>query len=160
MQVDFYFTDETIQSLSKTIAAFPQLQNEKDMPVIRLGYTVNHVSLYYLENFLRVCHGKVIADLEGTDLKRIIKRSKHAALLDNKDAKDLSKEDNAYLFSLQRYKLNQLLFFLLSENDENLKATMQGATDESTTLALIAFRESDAKLLELLLSLESPVFQE
>lgn len=70
------------------------------MPVIRLGYTVNQVSLYYLENFLRVCHGKVIADLDGTDLKAIFRKSKHAALLDNKNAKDLSREDSAYLFSL------------------------------------------------------------
>lgn len=90
MQVEFQFTNETILSLSKTIAAFPVLNNEKEMPLIRFGHTVNQVSLNSLENFLRVCLGKVKADLEGTDLKTIFKKSRHAALLDHQNAKSLS----------------------------------------------------------------------
>jgi hypothetical protein len=41
MQVEFVFTDDTILSLTKTLATFPHVQNEKEMPLIRFGHTVN-----------------------------------------------------------------------------------------------------------------------
>jgi hypothetical protein len=86
MQVEFIFTDDTIMSLTKTLATFPQLQNEKDMPLIRFGATVDEVSLENLENLLRVCKDKVLIDLQGTDLYTIFKKSRHAALLDHRNA--------------------------------------------------------------------------
>lgn len=84
--MEFIFTDDTIMSLTKTLATFPTLQNEKDMPLIRFGPTVNEVSLDNLENLLRVCKDKVLIDLKGTDLYSIFKNSRHHALLDNKNA--------------------------------------------------------------------------
>jgi hypothetical protein len=100
MQVEFQFTNETIMSLSKTIAAFPTLEKEKEMPLIRLGHTINNVNLSGLENFLRVCRGKVVVDLNGTDLGGIFERSSHAALIKAQSAKNLSKADRDYLFNL------------------------------------------------------------
>jgi len=49
MQVEFTFSDATITALSKTLASFPPLTNEKEMPIIRFGHTVNDVSLENLE---------------------------------------------------------------------------------------------------------------
>ena len=46
-------------ALSKTLAAFPSLANEKDRPIIRFGHTVKDVSLENLEGLLRVCKGKI-----------------------------------------------------------------------------------------------------
>ena len=93
-------------SLTKTLATFPQLQNEKDMPIIRFGATVNEVSLENLENLLRVCKDKVMIDLNGTDLFKIFKKSRYAALLDHNNAYQLSDDDNYYIFNLQKSKLN------------------------------------------------------
>lgn len=69
MQVEFVFTDDTLLSLTKTLAAFPSTTNEKEMPIIRFGHTVNQVSLANLESLLRICKGKVIIDLQGSDLE-------------------------------------------------------------------------------------------
>lgn len=41
MDVEFVFTDDTILSLTKTLASFPQLLNEKEMPLVRFGHTIN-----------------------------------------------------------------------------------------------------------------------
>lgn len=68
MQVEFIFTDDTIMALTKTLASFPLIKNEKDMPRIRFGFTVDLVSLENLENLLRVCNNKLLIDLEGTNL--------------------------------------------------------------------------------------------
>lgn len=69
MQVEFVFTDDTLLSLTKTLAAFPPVVNEKEMPIIRFGHTVDQVSLENLESLLRICKGKVLIDLEGANLK-------------------------------------------------------------------------------------------
>lgn len=158
--MEFVFSDATITSLSKTLAAFPPLQHEKDMPIIRFGHTVNDVSLENLEGLLRVCKGKIIIDLDGTDLYTMFKNSKHSNLLECKNALELSTVDNDYLFELQRSGLNQLLFFILDHNNENLKAeTEDPETKEMWTFALMAYHRRDAELLELLLCLNSPIFK-
>ena len=72
LQVEFTFSDDTLQSLTKTLAGFPTIIRQKQMPTIKFGHTVNNVSLYNLANLLRVCKNKVNIDLKGTDLKRII----------------------------------------------------------------------------------------
>lgn len=76
-----------------------------------------------LESLLRICKDKVLIDLKGTNLQAIFKRSRYSGLLTVKDAKELSEDDKNYLFNLQESKLNQLLHFVLSQNDVNLKAT-------------------------------------
>lgn len=86
MRVEFNFTNDTILSLEKTLATFPTRLNEKDMPIVRFGHTINHVSLENLEGLLRVCQGKVIIDLKGTDLKTIFKNSKHVNLIEHRNA--------------------------------------------------------------------------
>lgn len=86
------------------------------MPIIRFGHTANNVSLENLESLLRVCHGKILIDLQGTDLENIYKKSRHVALLENKDINNLSKEDSAYIFDLLKSRLYQLLSFILSYN--------------------------------------------
>jgi hypothetical protein len=49
----------------------------------------------------------------------------------------------------------------LSQNDENLKATtLHAPTQERRNLSQIAYKERDAKLLELLLSVNSDVMNE
>jgi hypothetical protein len=68
MEVEFEFTDDTILSLTKTLAAFPPVSSEKEMPTIRFGHTVNQVSLENIESLLRICKGKVHIDLQGTNL--------------------------------------------------------------------------------------------
>lgn len=98
------------------------------MPIIRFGYTVDNVSLENLESLLRVCKGKILIDLHGTDLEAIYKKSRHAALLDTKDVKDLSHEDNQYIFDLLKSKLYALLSFVLRYNQENLKAKTMDPT--------------------------------
>jgi len=75
MQVDFTFTDTTIMALSKTLAAFPPLSDEKLMPVIKFGGTINQISLENLVNLLKVCQGRVIIDLKGVDILTIFKNS-------------------------------------------------------------------------------------
>lgn len=81
MQVEFQFTDDTLLSLSKTLAAFPTQLKEKTMPIVRFGHTINQVRLENVENLLRVCQGKVLIDLRGTDLKTIYEKSRHSNLL-------------------------------------------------------------------------------
>ena len=81
MQVEFVFSDDTLMSLSKTLAAFPIVQNEKFRPSIKFGHTIDGVTLESLESLLRVCEGKVSVGLQGTDLKGILMRSRRAALL-------------------------------------------------------------------------------
>lgn len=163
MQVEFNFTDDTLLSLEKTLASFPTRLNEKEMPIIRFGHTINQVSLQTLEGLLRVCQGKVIVDLAGTDLKAIFKRSKHANLIEHKNAEQLSEDDNYFLFDLQKSKLYQLLRFVLNENDENLKALTSIPDPDNPTQKItvnfinICLRNRDAQLLELLLSLDSEV---
>ena len=122
MQVEFTFSDATITSLSKTLASFPPLTNEKEMPIIRFGHTVNDVSLENLEQLLRVCKGKIIIDLNGTNLFDMLNRSRHYNLLYSKNATELSDIDKKYLFELYKSGLYQLLFYVLNQNDENLKA--------------------------------------
>ena len=100
MEVEFQFTDQTILSLSKTIAAFPALQKEKDMPIIRFGHTVNEIVLSSLENFLKVCKDKIIVDLMGTNLRSIFQNSSHASLLNYKNIENITKKDNDYLFNI------------------------------------------------------------
>lgn len=100
MQVEFVFSNDTLLSLTKTLAAFPPVENHNDMPLIRFGSTLNSVSLENIESLLRVCHGKVKIDLNGTDLKSIFQRSKHAKLLVESDCKNLSENDHNYLFEL------------------------------------------------------------
>lgn len=102
MQVEFMFTDDTILSLSKTLAAFPVRLKEKEMPIIRLGRTVDNVSLQNLENLLRVCKDRVIIDLKDTDLKSIYMKSKYAKLLETVNASELTEENRRYLFDLQK----------------------------------------------------------
>ena len=131
------------------------------MPIIRFGHTVNKVSLANLESLLRICKNKVNIDLKGTDLHSIFSRSRHHALLTTKNASHLSEVDTKYLFDLQKSQMDQLLAFVLSQNDENLRATtLHAATHERRTLSMIAYKERDAKLLELLLSLDSNVMNE
>ena len=122
MQVEFTFSDATITSLSKTLASFPPLTNEKEMPIIRFGHTVNDVSLENLEQLLRVCKGKIIIDLNGTNLFDMLNRSRYYNLLYCKNATELSDIDKKYLFELYKSGLYQLLFYVLNQNDENLKA--------------------------------------
>ena len=160
LQVEFTFSNATINSLSKTLAAFPPLQNEKDMPIIRFGHTVNDVSLENLEGLLRVCKGKIMIDLKGTDLYRMFKDSKHSNLLECRNASDLSAEDNEYLFELQKSGLYQLLFFILNYNNENLRAeTEDPETKQKWNFALMAYHRRNSELLELLLCLNSPIFK-
>lgn len=100
MEVEFVFADGTLTSLTKTLAAFPSIDNEKEMPVIRFGTTINNVSLDNIENLLRVCHGKVRIDLQGTDLIRTFKRSRHYRLVEDDDIGNLEEEDRQYIFYL------------------------------------------------------------
>ena len=51
------------------------------MPKIRFGHTIDNVSLENVENLLRVCQNKVVIDLDGTDLKTIMLKSKHSNLI-------------------------------------------------------------------------------
>ena len=81
MHVEFQFTDDTLLSLSKTLAAFPTRLNEKSMPIVKFCHTINNVRLDNVENLLRVCKDKILIDLKGTDLKSIYMRSSHANLL-------------------------------------------------------------------------------
>ena len=55
MHIEFQFTDDTLLSLSKTLAAFPIRLNGKNMPIVRFGSTIDRVKLENLENLLRVC---------------------------------------------------------------------------------------------------------
>lgn len=87
MYVEFQFTDDTLLSLTKTLAAFPVKQREKEMPIIRLGHTINQVRLENIEKLLRVCQDKIVIDLQGTDLKAIFERSKYSDLLVQKDTR-------------------------------------------------------------------------
>lgn len=107
-------------------------------------------------NLLRVCEGKVTIDLTGTDLTSIYSRSFYSKLLEYSKAEDIEAEDKEYLFELQKTKLNLLLSFLLSQN-ENLLAAKHPTLN--LTLGQIAQRNNDSKLLELLLSLNSEVFK-
>ena len=127
------------------------------MPLIKFGHTINNVSLENLESLLKVCKGKVLIDIKETDLKNIFLNSKRADLLGNCD---LSSENNQYLFDLHKSKLTPLLFFILNNNNENLKATIKDSkTGEMVSFAQIAYNERDSELLDLLLSLNSKVFK-
>lgn len=109
---------------------------------------------------LRVCKDKVIIDLNGTDLKTIYQKSKYADLLTQTNAKDLKKDDSFYLFDLQKSRINQLLFFLLKENDQNLLATTHDtALKKDVNFAEIVLGKRDSELLVMLLSLNSDVFK-
>jgi len=88
--VEFVFSDDTILSLTKTLASFPPLEHEKDMPHIKFGHTVDNVSLENLESLLRVCKGKVLIDLQGTDLHKIFINSRHSNLLQATKVQDLT----------------------------------------------------------------------
>lgn len=55
IKVDFTFVDGTIMALSKTLATFPPIANEKFMPHINFGKTINQISLENLVNLLKVC---------------------------------------------------------------------------------------------------------
>lgn len=55
MQVEFTFTDVTIMTLSKTLAGFPPVADEKLMPAIKFGKTIDQISLENLVNLLKVC---------------------------------------------------------------------------------------------------------
>lgn len=129
------------------------------MPIIRFGHTINNVSLENLESLLRVCKGRILIDLEGTDLEIIYKKSKHGALLYTEDIKDLPEDDRLYIFDLVKQKSFPLLTFILKHNEENLKAVTTSSSGEERTLALVAYHERDAELLDLLLSLDSDVFK-
>lgn len=129
------------------------------MPIIRFGHTINNVSLENLESLLRVCKGRILIDLEGTDLEIIYKKSKHGALLYTEDIKDLPEDDRLYIFDLVKQKSFPLLTFILKHNEENLKAVTTSTSGEERTLALVAYHERDAELLDLLLSLDSDVFK-
>ena len=81
MHIEFQFTDDTLLSLSKTLATFPLKLNGKGMPIVRFGNTIDTVKLENLENLLRVCQDKIKIDLRGVDLKSIFMKSKHSDLL-------------------------------------------------------------------------------
>lgn len=87
-------------ALSKTLAAFPPMSNEKEMPVIKFGQTVDQVSLENLVNLLKVCQGRIVIDLQGANLMAIFKNSRHRALVENKEVDTLSSEDKNYIFFL------------------------------------------------------------
>ena len=92
------------------------------MPVIRFGHTVNDVTLENLEALLRVCKGKIVIDLEGTDLYEMFKYSRYYDLLECTNVEQLSAADNNYLFDLYKSGLYPLLSFILTHNNQNLKA--------------------------------------
>lgn len=129
MQVDFMFTDTTIMALSKTLSAFPPLQDEKDMPVIKFGNTINQISLENLVNLLKVCRGRVLIDLEGVDMMTIFKNSRYNDLIQNKNVESLSVNDRKYIFFLQESRLFQLLRFILANNEEIFKVTNPDVTE-------------------------------
>ena len=60
------------------------------MPIIKFGHTVDNVSLYNLENLLRICKNKVDINLEGTNLNQIIGGSKFSSLLTAQKVEELS----------------------------------------------------------------------
>ena len=122
MLVEFVFSDDTLLSLSKTLASFPPVEIVKSRPLIKFGQTIDNVSLENLESLLRVCEGKVTIDLNGTDLKKIFMSSRRANLITTSDVKSLSSEDKQYLFDLYKQKSYQLLFFILNNNNINLDA--------------------------------------
>lgn len=158
MQVEFTFTNDSLTSLTKTLSAFPQLNDPKRIPLIKLGATVNNVSLECLSNLLRVCVGKVEIDLVGTDLKRIYQRSRQAKLLEYRNAADMTEDDRRYLFELHQYKMYRLLTFVLKSNEELLNATNPDMRDQ--TFGQIAYELKDAELLGELLNLRSKIFTE
>jgi len=45
MQVEFNFTNDSLMALSKTLSTFPTIKNEKQMPLIKFGSTINNVKL-------------------------------------------------------------------------------------------------------------------
>ena len=78
-------------------------------------------------------------------MESIFEKSSHANLLKVKEANDLSEDDNYFLFDLYRSRLNQLLFFVLSQNEQNLMATtLDTVSQERRNFARIAYVERDA----------------
>lgn len=80
------FTDTTIQALAKTLSAFPPMKNEKDMPVVKFGSTINLITIDNLVNLLKVCVGRISIDIQGADLKKIIRNSRYRALIETTNA--------------------------------------------------------------------------
>jgi len=52
----------------------------------------------------------------------MIKNSRHSNLLECKNAAELSRFDNNYIFELYKSSLYQLLFYILNQNNEILRA--------------------------------------
>ena len=81
-----------------------------------------------------------IIDLDGTDLYDMIKNSRHSNLLECKNATELSRFDNNYIFELYKSSLYQLLFYILNQNNEILRAVKEDPdSKEMRTFALIAY---------------------
>lgn len=120
------------------------------MPKIRFGSTINQINLITLQGLLKVCQDRVLIDLDGTDLISIYQKSPQKELLTYTNVDQMSKEDTEYLFQLQQSRQNQLLKFLLNQNDLLLTAN----SPDELTLSRIALLNRDGKLLELLCTLE------
>lgn len=76
------------------------MANEKDMPLIKFGHTINLVSIDNLVNLLKVCVGRVNIDIQGTNLKSMLLNSRYKQLVEIADASLLSQENKDFLFCL------------------------------------------------------------
>lgn len=63
------FSNETIVSITKTLASFPKIEDIKKRPVIRFSHTIDNISLHNLDTLLRVCNDKTVIDIEGANLE-------------------------------------------------------------------------------------------
>ena len=114
------------------------------MPVIKFGSTINLITIDNLVNLLKVCVGRVIIDIHGADLKKIILNSRYRGLIQSTNAALLSADNKAFLFSLQESKLFPLLKEVLMMNEQLLRATKQDSvTGEDITLIWIAYKKQD-----------------
>lgn len=95
--VEFNFSNNTLQTLAKTLSTFPMMKNEERTPLLKLGSTVNSVNLDTIKNVLALSKDRVRVDVSGTDLFGIFQRSKHANLLVHSGKiEDLDKSDQKF----------------------------------------------------------------
>lgn len=52
------------------------------MPVVKFGSTIDNVRLDNLINVIKICQERIIIDLKGVDLKKIVLESNHASLIE------------------------------------------------------------------------------